>query len=265
MKNINLLVLVLLAISIKGSCTIPDQKNAVGYVELNNSMNVYAKNNNDISLLSENFNQSINGPLKEALQIKAGIPKTRQGFDEATFQNYINLVEKIEGVVYLDLQNKQTAKADEIQARARFDVPNSSNCIIKVEFGGLCGNFYVDRLFLSNKEGEVLDTIECCISAYPGIDSKQYTMENGMIQVYSLIPSAQNTLLFEYFGNSYSSFVGTRYDEEYIVDGDNFKLVKRTEYQEKTYYCSDLNQFGKEEIYHIWEGDETVESIQTVN
>lgn len=221
--------------------------------------------NNLLSIILALFTLSTSvsgaGPLKEALQIKAGIPTTRQGSDEATFQNYINLVEKIEGVVYLDLQNKQTARADEILARARFDIPGSDNCILYVQFDGLCDNFCVGRLFLSDNNGNILDIVEGTVEAYPGITTKKHTMENGRIQIYSIIPSTQNSLLFEDFGHSYSSFVGTRCDEEYVVDGDKFKLAKRTTYLKRNYYYSELNHSGKEIINRIWDGNETVESV----
>lgn len=203
------------------------------------------------------------GPLRDALEIKAGVPPTRAVIDEDTFRNYVNLVGKVKGVVYLDLQCKQTAEADEIHARARFAIPNSRNSLIKVQFAGVCDNFCVGRIFLSDPYGNILDVIETDIQAYPGIVAKNYTMENGRVQVYSIMPCSQATMLFDDFGHSFSTFEGIRCDEEYIVDGDRFRLVKRTVYAKKTYNYSDLYQPDIET--HIWEGGETVERVENFN
>lgn len=90
---------------------------------------------------------------------------------------------------------------------------------------------------------------------------KDCVIENGVIKIYSIKPTSINSLSFANFGYSFSSFSGARCDEEYVVEGNRFKLKKRTMYYPKTYTYSEIHP-DENYTFKIWNGAESVCNVQ---
>jgi len=201
------------------------------------------------------------GPLLKAVQQPTVLPPTRADAHPESYKTCQSLEGVLMGNVYTNLQCTKTLPAEEALVRAVYAAGGSKR-LVYVLSSGECCNYFVTKLYLADSQGNILDNKEVLVEGEYAIVLKDFVIENGVIKVYSIKPTTTQSLAFSDFGHKFTSFTGTRCDEEYVVDGNKFKLKKRTTYRAKTYTHSQI--FADAEYkYKIWNGTETISKVQT--
>lgn len=199
------------------------------------------------------------GPLLKAVQEPTVMPPTRANV-KVSYPTCLSATNVFKCNIYTDIQCTKTIPAEEGLVRAVF-ASKGNYRLVYVPFDAFYGNFFVCQLFLADSQGNILDNLEVEVQGVSAIVIKDYVIENGVIKVYSIKPTSAQSLAFEDFGVKFTSFTGTRCDEEYIVDGNKFKLTKRITYSPVTYTYNQIYAGGKY-TFKIWNGTETVSRVQ---
>lgn len=211
-----------------------------------------------IAVLLSISNLMASGPLLKAVQQAAVAPPTKTNWSRKNYKTFQAVPDNLNWYVYTDLQCKNTLPSEGGLVRATFST-GGSNRLVYVQYNAAC-NYFTAKLFLADSQGNVLDNLE--VLAYGDFSVvKDYVIENGVIKIYSIKPTSTSSLSFWDFGHKFTSFAGTRCDEEYVVDGNKFKLKKRTTYNTKTYTYSQIHPDEKF-TFKIWNGSETVKNVQ---
>lgn len=206
------------------------------------------------------------GPLYNAVRKNPCAPRTRENYHISREPGEGASIKKtLHEVVFTDIQCSIAESTDEYFAKERYAIHDCPLSIVNIEISGLCDNYVVNKLCLANDNGDILDELYGEIQAYPGIVIKQFVIENDTIKTYSLKPQNTEPIMFEGFGHSIKSFVGYRLDQEYTIEQGHFKLCKNIRYKPETYTYERLFPNMEPFNFFIWKGEETIESIQTVN
>ena len=198
------------------------------------------------------------GPLFVAVQQAESTPPTRLGsYPDTYFFKYCT--DQLSGFVYDDLQCENLLPAETIVARAVFSA-EGSNRLVYVMCDAECGNLITGKLYLSNTQGFVLDALDVYVDGLFCV-IKNFVIEDSKIKVYSIKPTSSESLSFWNFGSSFTGFEGERCDEEYLVEGFNFRLAKRVKYLPKNYTYEEI--YDEEQYtFKIWDGGEIVSDVQ---
>jgi hypothetical protein len=136
----------------------------------------------------------------------------------------------------------------------KFNIPNSSNQLLAIEFGESDYITYV--LVVVSPTGQVLSTLEAAVFYLDSskIAVKQFRIDaQSQIVISTIRPNSTMLLPFETF----TSFSGQRIDNTYTINAQGrFVHILEQRFNYKTYTRSMLNNNDA----NIWQGGETVES-----
>ncbi|MDR3119606.1 MAG: hypothetical protein LBU44_09390 [Mediterranea sp.] len=134
----------------------------------------------------------------------------------------------------------------------KFAIPNSSNKILVVSFGGSTDR-RTDALCVVSPSGTILDTLEAAVFYYPSFGTialKQFRIDALFnIIISRIVPTSSTSIPLDTF----SSFSGYRLDTTYAINSQG-RFVKQSEqcYVTKTYTRAYLEDRNKD----IWNGGE---------
>jgi hypothetical protein len=137
----------------------------------------------------------------------------------------------------------------------KFTIPNSSNMLVAVAFGGVT-DWRTTVLCVVPLSGGVISTLEAYVDYYPYVAVKQFriTAQNKIV-ISKIVPTSSTPIMFENF----TSFVGQRVDVTYTINAQGqFVQVSSQTFPAKTYTRSYLENRD----VNIWDDNSAVSGYQ---
>ena len=196
------------------------------------------------------------GPFSEAVQKPISIPNSKSGNIEPNKERFYGLIPKDSPYkkikCYTDLQMNKYKMSEESHLWCHYIYSTGNYHLVIGDYSAECDNLKTGILYLTNENGDYLDKLE--VYNIFGWDTtiREWTMEENVITVYTLIPTQSESISGWDFGKpNIRSFRAARHDCEYVVENGKFKLKREIIYSPMDYTFEELTK--KDPFFNIWD------------